>query len=251
MINIFNEIFYYPLFNALVFLYEYLSFGDLGIAIIALTVLIRIILLPLFYKGAKDQAIIGRLAPKIKEIQKNHKDDLGKQGQAMMELYREHKVNPLSSVFLLFAQLPILFALYMVFSKGITAETLKNLYSFIAQPAVLDNYFLGVVDLSERSLFIVILAALAQFFQGKMLLAKTTNGKDSAQMTQMEKMSRQMVFIGPIMTLLFFSALPSAIGLYWLTTSIFSVIQQIIINKRLAVSDEKLIEIDKKLHHKL
>ncbi len=248
MYNIFSEIFYYPLFNALVFLYEYLSFGDLGVAIIALTVLIRLILMPLFYKSAKDQAIIGRLAPRIKEIQKNHKDDLSRQGQAMMDLYREHKVNPFSSIFLLFAQLPILFALYRVFSKGITDETLKNLYSFIVKPAVLDNYFLGVIDLSGRSLLIVVLAALAQFFQGKMALTKINNGKD---LTQMEKMGRQMVFIGPIMTLLFFSMMPAAIGLYWLTTSVFSVIQQIIINKRLAVSDEKLIEMDKKLHHKI
>ncbi len=248
MYNIFNEIFYYPLFNALVFLYEYLSFGDLGVAIIALTVLIRLILLPLFYKSAKDQAIIGRLAPRIKEIQKNHKDDLSRQGQAMMDLYREHKVNPFSSVFLLFAQLPILFALYSVFSKGITDETLENLYSFIARPAVLDNYFLGIIDLSGRSLLIVVLAALAQFFQGKIALTKTNNGKD---LTQMEKMGRQMVFIGPVMTLLFFSMMPAAIGLYWLTTSVFSVIQQIIINKRLAVSDEKLIEMDKKMHHKI
>ena len=66
MINLFNEIFYRPLFNALIFLYEYIPGQDLGIAIIALTIFIRLILFPLFYKGAKDQAIIQRLAPKIK-----------------------------------------------------------------------------------------------------------------------------------------------------------------------------------------
>ena len=99
----------------MIFLYENIPGHDLGIAIIALTVVIRIVLLPLFYKGAKDQAILQRLAPKIKEIQKDHKDDRAKQAQVMMELYREHKVNPLSQFLIIIIQLPVLIALYWVF----------------------------------------------------------------------------------------------------------------------------------------
>ena len=96
MANLFHTILYQPLFNALIFLYQYLSFHDLGIAIILLTIVIRLVLFPLFYKGAKDQAILQRLAPKIKEIQTNHKNDKQKQAKAMMDLYRQHKVNPFS-----------------------------------------------------------------------------------------------------------------------------------------------------------
>ncbi|MEK7553515.1 MAG: YidC/Oxa1 family membrane protein insertase [Patescibacteria group bacterium] len=222
MSNLFNTYLYNPLLSSLIFLYENIPGHDLGIAIIALTVVIRIVLLPLFYKGAKDQAILQRLAPKIKEIQKDHKDDRAKQAQVMMELYREHKVNPLSQFLIIIIQLPVLIALYWVFLKGIPAN------------GELNHYFLGIIDLSSRSLIIVALAALAQYFQGKLALPKTS--KNGGELSPMEKMGRQMIFIGPVLTVMFLSYLPSAVGLYWLTTSIFSVIQQIVINKRLNIN---------------
>ena len=246
MINLFNEIFYRPLFNALIFLYEYIPGQDLGIAIIALTIFIRLILFPLFYKGAKDQAIIQRLAPKIKELQENHKNDREKQAKAMINLYREHKVNPLSQFLIIIIQLPVLIALYQVFWKGIGEISSGILYSFIPQITNLNHYFLGIIDLSKRNLAIVIVAALAQYFQGKLSLVK--NNKNDKNLTPMEKMTKQMIFLGPILTIAFLSYLPSAVGLYWLTTSVFSVIQQIFINKQLNISNEKLIEVDKKLH---
>lgn len=222
MSELFNKILYQPLFNVLIFLYQYL--GDLGVAIIVLTVLIRLVLFPLFYKGAKDQAIMQRLAPKIKEIQANHKNNREKQAKALMELYREHRVNPLSGFLLILIQLPILIALYQVFMKGIVG------------PDFLDVGFLGLVDLSKRSAAIVGLAAIAQYFQGKLSIIKSE--KPFKDLTSVERMGRQMIYLGPILTIIFlyFFNLPSAVGLYWLTTSLFSVIQQIIINKRLKLN---------------
>lgn len=246
MANLFNEIFYRPLFNVLVFLYQYVSWQDLGVAIIILTVLIRFILFPLFYKGAKDQAIMQRLAPKIKEIQESYKDNREKQAKAMMDIYKEHKVNPLSQFLIIIIQLPILIALYQVFWKGIAEIPSGILYSFIPQISNLNHYFLGIVDLSKKNLAIIVLAALAQYFQGKLALIK--NNKNDKNLTPMERMGKQMVFLGPILTITFLAYLPSAVGLYWLTTSVFSVIQQIFINKQLNVSGKKLVEIDKNLH---
>ncbi len=232
MSNLFNTYLYNPLLSALLFLYENIPGQDLGIAIIVLTIIIRIILLPLFYKGAKDQAIMQRLAPKIKAIQKDHKDDRAKQAQAMMDLYREHKVNPLSQFLIIIIQLPVLIALYWVFLKGINGD------------GALNHYFLGIVDLSVRNLPIVILAAIAQYFQGKLALPKKT--KSDGELSPMEKMMRQMVYLGPILTIFFLyfmkipsiGYIPSAVALYWLTTSVFSVIQQMVINKRLKINNE-------------
>lgn len=233
MANLFHEILYRPLFNALIFLYQHLSFHDLGVAIILLTIVIRLILFPLFYKGAKDQAILQRLAPKIKEIQTNHKNDREKQAKAMLDLYRQHKVNPFSGFLLLLIQLPILIALYQVFLKGFSTEVLGDLYSFISSPSSLNYLFLGLIDLNKRNIFIVAAAAIVQYFQGKLSAIKTN--KPFKDLTAMERMSRQMIYLGPILTILFlyFFNLPSAIGLYWLTTSAFSVIQQMIINKQI------------------
>jgi len=223
MIELFNKILYQPLFNVLIFLYQYL--GDLGVAIIVLTILIRVVLFPLFYKGAKDQAIMQRLAPKIKEIQTNHKSNREEQARALMGLYREHQVNPLSSFLLILVQLPILIALYQVFMKGLSVEA-----------GFLELTFLGLIDLSKKSAIIVGLAAVAQYFQGKLSVVKTN--KPFKDLTPMERMGRQMIYLGPILTIIFlyFFNLPSAVGLYWLTTSLFSVIQQIIINKRLKLN---------------
>ncbi len=223
MSDFFHKILYQPIFDVLVFLYQYL--GDLGIAIIVLTVLIRLVLFPLFYKGAKDQAIMQRLAPKIKEIQTSHKNNREEQARALMGLYREHKVNPLSSFLLILVQLPILIALYQVFMKGLSIES-----------GFLELDFLGLVDLSRRSAIVVGLAAMAQYFQGKLSIIKSE--KPLKDLTPAERMGRQMVYLGPILTIVFlyFFNLPSAVGLYWLTTSLFSVIQQIIINKRLKLN---------------
>ena len=234
MSNLFHEILYRPLFNALIFLYQYFSFHDLGIAIILLTIVLRLILFPLFYKGAKDQAILQRLAPKIKEIQTNHKNDREKQSKALLDLYRQHKVNPFSGFLLLLVQLPILIALYRVFLNGFSVETLSNLYSFISFPNSLNYLFLGLIDLNKRNIFIVAAAAVVQYFQGKLSAIKLN--KPFKDLTAAERMSRQMIYLGPILTILFlyFFNLPSAIGLYWLTTSAFSVIQQMIINKQIA-----------------
>ncbi len=224
MINLFNKFLYDPLLKSLVFLYQKFSFHDLGIAIIILTIIIRFILFPLFYKGAKDQAIMQRLSPKIKEIQKNHKDDKEKQTRALLDLYKEHKVNPFSGFLLLLVQLPILIALYKVFLNGLSVITLNG---------PINNLFLGIIDLNQRNIVLVVVAAAVQYYQGKLALPKIN--KPSNELDIAEKMGRQMVFMGPVLTFVFlyFFNLPSAVALYWLTTSIFSVIQQIIINKRI------------------
>ncbi len=239
MANLFHEILYRPLFNALIFLYQNFSFHDLGIAIILLTFLIRLILFPLFYKGAKDQAIMQRLAPKIKEIQRNHKHNKEKQAQAMLALYRLHRVNPFSSFLLLIVQLPIIIALYRVFLRGLSSDSFNILYSFIVQPDSLNLFSLGIIDLSTRNIFVIILAVVAQYFQGRLSLAQNKSS-DTKSLSPMEKMGRQMVFMGPVLTFVFLYVfnLPSAVGLYWLTTTAFSVVQQVAINKQLKQNGE-------------
>ena len=113
--SLFNEILYKPLYNALVFLYQYITLEDLGLAIILLTILIRFILYPLFYKSIKSQALLQKIQPEIQKIQHNHKDNREKQAQELMALYRQHKVSPFSSFLMILVQLPVLIALYRLF----------------------------------------------------------------------------------------------------------------------------------------
>jgi YidC/Oxa1 family membrane protein insertase len=233
--NLFFKILYQPFFNALIYLYQNFSFGDLGVAIILLTLIIRIILFPLFYKGAKDQSIMQRIAPKIKEIQNNHKNNKELQAQALMALYKEHKVNPFSGFLLLIVQLPILWALYRVFLNEFSTDSFGALYSFISAPESMNENFLGLFDLASRSAVIALIAGFLQYLQGKISLIKSS--KPLAEQSPMERMGRQMMFMGPIMTfvILYFFNLPSAVGVYWMTTAAFSLVQQVVINKKLNV----------------
>jgi len=223
MKNLYQIILYQPLFKLLIFFYQH--FYDLGLAIIFLTILVRLVLLPFFYKSSKDQAIIQKISPKIKEIQKNHKDDLNAQTQAMLALYKEHKVNPLSSLLLLILQLPILIALYQVFLKGIP--------KIVAKPL-----FLGLIDLTKPNIVIIVVAAVLTFWQAKVSLPKDAKNKTAAMSL--------MPLTTPIWIIIVLCFLPSAIGLYILVSTLFSIIQQIIINKSFAFQENFSRAKDKK-----
>lgn len=225
MASLFHEILYRPLLNALIVLYHSLAFEDLGLAIILLTVVVRLILFPFFYKGLKHQAVLQRLQPEIKKIQHDHKHDRERQAQALLELYRANRVNPLSGFVVILLQIPILIALYRVFAQGITNIGADDLYAGIAPPASLDGAtFLGLINLQASNILIVGLAAYAQYLQGRL----------AAPRTNAPPLARQMVFIGPAITALFLFSLPAAVGLYWLTSSLFSVGQQHLLNRSLA-----------------
>ncbi len=244
--NLFNEILYRPLLNLLFLAYDHVL-PDIGVAIILVTLFIRFVLLPVFYKSAKDQTLIQKIAPRIKEIQQLHKDNKERQVKEMMAIYKEHKVNPFSSFLLLFIQLPILFALYRVFLGGFSDTILKQLYPFVAAPTHINFSFLGIVALDQRSLVLVLLAAAFQYAQSALLLrvakrpapssSTSLQKPDMAAMT--EKLSRRMMLFTPVLTAVILLPLPSAVALYWLTTSAFSTVQQVVINKKIRERDER------------
>ena len=110
---IFNELIYRPLFNSLVFFYNIIPGHDFGLAIIALTILIRFALYPLSQKAIKSQKALSEIQPKIKEIQKQHQNDRAQQTKAMMEFYQKNKINPFSGCLPLLIQFPVFIGLYI------------------------------------------------------------------------------------------------------------------------------------------
>lgn len=256
--NAFNIILYKPLFNALVLLYQYLPGHDFGIAVIILTIIIRLILYPLMVQSIRSQKVVSELQPKIQEIQLKYKNDKEKLAKATMELYQKEKINPFGGCLPLLIQLPILIALYQVFWKGLQPGAMVNLYSFVPSPGTINPSFLGIINLSKSFivksldtggiieyywpvLFLAILTGIAQFIQTKMITPKTkpqeTKTFDSSQMIQ-KMLQKQMIYMLPVFTVYIVSIMPAAIGLYWMVTVLFSIIQQYLIySKR---SDVKL-----------
>ena len=227
-ISIFQTFLYQPLLNALIFIYQNIPGHDFGLAVILLTVLIRIIFYPLMVKSIRSQKILSELQPKIQEIQQKYKEDKQRQSKEMMTLYQKEKINPFGDCLPLLLQLPILIALYRVFWKGLEPGAMAYLYSFVPNPGTIDPSFFGLVNLAETSLVMALIAGVAQFFQSKMLLPKTKSQKQGGgQMAQFSgMMQKQMLYFFPIFTVLILLRLPSAIGLYWIVTALFSIGQQ-------------------------
>jgi len=229
--SIFNIVLYKPLFNALVLLYDYIPGHDFGLAIIILTIVIRFILYPLAMRAINSQKALQKLQPKIQEIQKKYKDDKEKQAKEMLEIYKTEKINPFSGFFLALVQLPILIALYTVFWHGLNPKELINLYSFVPNPVHVNSLFLGLIDLSKPNIIFAVLAGIFQYFQTKMLMPKTTpSGNKASDFSNM--MQKQMTYFFPVMTIIILLNLPSALGLYWTISGVFSIIQQYFILKK-------------------
>lgn len=229
---IYQTFVYQPLFNLLIFLYNIIPGNDVGIAIIIVTIIIRLILAPLAFKSIHSQKAIQELQPKINEIKNKYKNDKEKLNKELLKFYQENKINPFSSCLPMLIQLPILFALYRVFIKGLNVDGMEEiLYPFILKPDRLNLVFLGLVDLTQKSLILAVLAGVFQFIQSKLTLdkkkSKKMNVKDFSSI-----MSTQMVYFMPLITVFIAMTLPSALALYWIVTTLFAIGQQYIIMKK-------------------
>ena len=235
--NIFHLFIYQPLYNILVYLYNVIPGGDFGVAIIAITILLRALLIPVYKKQIQSQKQLQILQPKIKEIQQRHKNDKEKQTKELMELYKTHKTNPFSGCLPLVIQLVFLIAIYQVLIKisgnGLTIDS-AELYSFVPNPGKINQLFIGIVDLTKASPIIAILAAAAQYFQTKMLMDKPkaeVEPKQNGEPDFASIMNKQMLYIGPFLTFFIGIKFPAGLSLYWLAGTLFMLVQQIVIDK--------------------
>jgi len=235
---LFNEIFYKPLFNGLIFLYNIVPNHDMGISIIILTIFIRLVLWPLTQKGIRSQKVLAALQPKIEEIKRKFsakggsavggKDNKEGQAKALMALYSENKINPLAGILPLLIQIPIIFALWRVFLNS-TSSDFSLLYSFVDSPDRVQTIFLGLFDLTKRSMLLAIISGFLQYFQTKMMMpvfAKPIDGKPSGSSDFGRIMSKQMLYFGPVISVVIFWNLPSALPLYWIIVSLATILQQ-------------------------
>ena len=224
---IYTNFFWQPLFNSLVFLYNVLPWHDLGLAIIVLTLIIRLLLAPLFWKAQHSQKQMAAMQPHLKKIQADLKHDREAQGKAMVELYAKHNMSPLSPVSGCL-QLPILFALFGVFRAILNPADMSYLYAFVAKPAILNPISFGILDLSHRSIPLGVLAAISQYFQIKMTLPAAP-AEDEAEFAR--AMRVQAPFLFPAVIFIASLSSPAALGLYWTVLNAFGILQEIVVKK--------------------
>lgn len=231
---IFNALLYQPMLNVLILFY--LGIKNFGVAIILLTIIVKAVIHPLNRKALESQKKMAEIQPKIKELQEKYKDDQQRMAIEVLSLYKLHKFNPFAGIGMLFIQLPIIWALFMVFTNGFNMEKIQPmLYSFVSLNSATINAFFLTVDLSKASIPFAFLAAAVQYYQVKTstpAVKKPENEGEKKEPEMAEIMQKQMVFIVPVITFVVLFNLPAAIGLYWMASSLITVIEQKIVYKK-------------------
>lgn len=224
----YHNILYQPLFNLLIWFYNIIPLHDIGLAIILITIVIKILLYPLSLKSIKAQKALQELQPKISELKNKYKNNPQEMTKATMALYKSEKISPFSSCLPLLIQLPFFIAVYNVFRKGLANnQSLDILYSFVKNPGQINPMFLNLINLSQPNFILAILAGLSQYWVSKMLVTKkqpvVLGAKDEGMAAMMNK---QMLYFMPLITVFIGLSLPAGLTLYWFITTVLTGAQQ-------------------------
>ena len=233
---LFHEGIYVPLYNTLVYLIDIVPGHDVGIAVILITLIVKVILVPLSRQAIRTQSAMRAVAPELEEIKRKHKDNKEEQARAMFALYKERNIRPFSTFFLVLLQLPILFGLYWVFWKGgLPSINTDILYGFVPAPPFADMSFLGFIDMGERSLLLALLTGVTQYIYTRLSMGPrqpkvhTEEASFSADMAR--SFDLQARYVLPILFTAISYSLAAALPLYWATSNIFMIGQELLMNR--------------------
>lgn len=246
---VWGTLLYQPIYNSLIYLVSIVPGHNLGLAIILLTIILRSLLFVPSQRGLESQRKLQELQPRIKKLQEKYKNNQEKIAQETFALYKEHKVNPFGSCLPLLFQLPILIALFYVIRTGLNPDNVYLLYEPLKgfDLSLINSNFYGLLNLQERNIFVLpLIVAGLQFFQMKLALAKNKKKEDKPKKDkkggpgeEMQKASQMMIYIMPAMIALFTASVPSGVGLYWGTSTVFGILQQLYVNKRVSGKRKK------------
>jgi YidC/Oxa1 family membrane protein insertase len=228
--NLFHAAFYNPIYNILVALVAYIPGGDVGIAVIVMTLLIQFALLPFSLAAARTQVAMKVLEPKLKELKEKHKGDKEKEALATLELYKAERVNPFASVLMLLIQLPVMLALYWVFRyEPFSSIDHARLYSFTPVPHVISLYFLGFVNIAGKSIVLAVLAGFAQYVLAIFTPAAMSTSAGQADFAR--ALNLQMRYVFPILIAVIAYSTSAAVAIYFVTVNSTRALQQWYVNR--------------------
>jgi YidC/Oxa1 family membrane protein insertase len=232
--KIWINIFYQPIYNFLLLLISVIPGKNLGLAIILLTFVLRGLLFVPSHKAMKQQKKVAEIQPKLNKIRKKYKDNQQKMAEETMKIWKENKVNPMGSCLPLLIQFPILIALFYVIQDGLNPDKIFLLYSYLEGFEFHDiqTVFLNILPLTKKNAFILpIIIGGLQFIQLKLSMANNQKPKKGEKASDTEMMQNMMIYMMPAMIAVFTASLPAGVGLYWGTSTLFGIGQQLIVNK--------------------
>lgn len=234
MASLFHNLVYLPIYNLLVFLVDVVPGGDLGLAVIGATIVVKLVLLPLSLAAVRTQRAMKLLEPELKELREKYKDDKETQAKEMFALYKKHNVKPFASILMLFIQLPILFGLYYVSQHAALSQVDPSLlYSFVQVPEALSPLFLGTFALTGTSLILALLAAAAQLLQAWYMIPVPPKSESKTPSMQEEfgrAVSLQARFVFPLI-IGFIAYSSGVLALYFIASNLFMVAQEFVVRK--------------------
>ena len=233
----FHTLFYEPVYNLLVIVLTYTPLHDIGAAIVIVTLLVKALLLPLNLSALRSQYLMKRLEPEMKKIKELQKTDATLASKQMMDLYKKEKINPISSILAVIIQIPVFFALYFVFSKGLHVD-LESSYSFVHFPEILHTKAFGLFDVTQKNIVIAILAGFSSYLLARRQTMSMVSIKPAHEETFqdqfMKSMKVQLLYVLPIIIAFSASVLPSALGFYWFISSLIGYAQDVYMKKKLS-----------------
>jgi YidC/Oxa1 family membrane protein insertase len=237
MLSFLHTFLYVPIYNLLVFLVGVMPGGDVGLAVIAVTLIVKLITAPLALSALKTQRAMKLIEPEMKEIREKYKDDKETQAKETFALYKRYNVKPFASFLTLFIQLPVIISLYLVFRKEpLYSVDPAIIYHFIHVPAVFSPYLFGIVLISGSNIILAALAAITQYFQARYALPvpdkKTQKAGEAPDMQAdfARAMSIQARFVLPLVIgMVAYSS--GVIALYFITSNLFALAQEIYLRR--------------------
>jgi len=211
-----------------------IPFADAGVVIIIFTIIVKLVLLPLSLKASKAQIEMKAIEKDLQKIKDTYKDNKEELSKKTIEYYQEKGINPFASILILIIQLPIVIGLYQVFLKsGLPSVETALLYTFVTAPVAINMMFLNIINISQKSVVLAIIAGITTYMQ--ISLANNNQQQPSGSGMQNDiarAMAVQMKYVFPIIVTFICYSISSALALYWITSNIFAVLQEIYIKKK-------------------
>ncbi len=240
MSSLWNAVFFKPIYNILIFIISNVTFGDVGFAIILVTIIVKFALSPLTKKSIRSQILMKKMEPEIKQLKKDYPNK-EEQAKRTFDLYKKYGTNPFSGCLVVIIQLPVIFALYYVFLKGISLDA-GLIYPFLTKPESINTVFLGLIDMGGKSIVLAVLAGITQFLQahlaspikakkGDIEIIKEGEEKKSFQDELSNSMQTNVKYILPVFIAFISWKISAAIALYFVISNIFSIVQEWYIRK--------------------
>ncbi len=233
--SFFNTTIFQPLYNGLIFLIHLVPFADAGVIVIVFTGIIKLILLPLSLKASRAQLQMKSIEKDLNLIKEKYKDNKEEQAQKTIEYYKEKGINPFASIFILIVQLPIIIGLYQVFLKsGLPTINKSLLYSFVPAPEFVNMTFIHLINITQKSLVLAVIAGITTFVQLHLASSGNTPPAPTTSMQNniTQNMATQMKYFFPIIVTFISYSISGVLALYWITSNLFAIGQEMYIKHK-------------------